>query len=73
MSETMVKITQTIYQPKCAACISIVQDKRCWTAKDYQFPRPYCKNPKSPFYMRIPPMRCNCFQEVTCSSEETPG
>lgn len=67
MSKTIIEIKQTIYKPACATCVSIEDDKRSWTAKDYQAPRPYCKNPKSPFYMRIPPFRCHCYEEAVCT------
>ena len=73
MSDTIVDITQTYYKPACAPCESIVQEKRCWTAKAPDAPRPYCKNPESPFFMRIPPFQCHCFKEAPCSSEEIPG
>jgi len=73
MSVIHTEITQTYYKPDCAPCESIVQEKRSWTAQNPQAPRPYCKNPLSPFFMRIPPVRCHCFKEAACSSEETPG
>jgi hypothetical protein len=67
------EITQTVYKPKCAPCESIVQEKRSWTAQAPDAPRPYCKNPQSPFFMRIPPCRCNYFKEGACLFQETPG
>lgn len=70
MTDIIVEMTQTIYQPKCEPCISAVTDKRFWNAKDELMPRPFCKNPLSPFFMRIPPCRCECFRDQPASAGE---
>lgn len=48
---------------KCLACRSYVVPPRRKLEENPIYAGEYCKNPRSPYFMRRPAGRCDCFAE----------
>ena len=63
MSNLTIAITSENTCAKCIACKSYVVPPRRKLEENPIYAGEYCKNPKSPYFMRRPAGRCDCFKE----------
>jgi hypothetical protein len=71
MSEVKIEIISKATCSKCIACISYVVPPRIKLEDNPIYAGDYCKNQKSPYFMRKPSGRCDCFNDEVCKHGES--